>query len=265
MGKPILRWVIGKTSQLGYDVLAFSIKQFYKIYKNKFDYYLLYNNSNVQILREIIGSYNINLIKQDWNFNPLDLNYFNDSSFWKIIPARININEYEIFVDNDIVPLKYFEKIDVFLKSNKVLLTKDCLKYQGNYKNLFEENEYYNAGFFGLPPNYDFQKELKKTWFENNCLSTFDNGDEQGLTTATLKKQDKIIIDSEENLMIFPEGKVKSNFYNSNTNKNNFILEDFNIFDKKHYFFHFVTINKTTKNKYWDIFKNNFLKRIKNL
>lgn len=265
MEKPILRWTIGKTSKLGYDALAFSIKQFYNMYKDKFDYYLLYNNSNVQVLREIIGLKDINLIKQEWKFNPLNLNYNIDSSFWKLIPARINIKKHEIFIDNDIIPLKYFKKIDEFLNSNKVLLTKDCLKYQGKYRNLFKNDENYNAGFFGLPPYYDFEKELFKKWEENNSYENIENDDEQGLTTATLKAEDKIIIENDEMLMVFPNGKVKNSLYNKETNKNNFKLEDFNIFDNKYYFYHFVTINNNSENRYWNIFVNNLTKRIKNL
>lgn len=255
--KPIFRWTIGNVKKGGYECLEMSIKTMLKLYKDKFDYYICCNNINIQKLREIIGQRPIKIIQQTWNDCPLSINYEENigTSLWKFCPARLNINAHEIVCDNDIVLINHIEEIESFLNDSKILLVEDPIKFQGKFRHLFNENEKYNAGFVGLPPHYNLQEELNITWQENNSPQIIDQGDEQGLTTATLKKNEFIKISKETILLVHNNGETVYFGYNPETNKNKFDCKPITFFKKNTPCFHFVGLNKTNHHNHWELFK----------
>lgn len=254
--KPIFRWTIGNTSNIGFECLKTSIRSMLKLYKDRFDYFICFNNVNVQILREIIGCKKIRLIKQTWNDCPLPLcekeNRY--TSLWKFCPARLNINCHEIVCDNDIVIINKISKIDEFLNEKKILLVEDPLKCQGKFRNLFEDGEKYNAGFVGLPPGYDLVKAMYFIWDENCRPKIINNDDEQGLVTAALKKEEFIKISKEEMMLVHSNGSTLFFGYNKETNKNNFSFKPVNFFESDIFAYHFVGLNREIHN-HWGLFK----------
>jgi len=273
MKKPIFRWTIGNVGQnIGYECLEYSIKSVLKLYEDTFEYYIFYNNSNVQILREIVGSKPISLIKQDWSFCPipLDINKNKFTALWKVCPARLDINNHEIIIDNDIIMLKKSIEIEEFLSSNKVMITEDPIKYQGKFSHLFTDKNY-NSGFMGLPPGYDFAKDIREIWKNNNAPQSIDNGDEQGLTTAALCLHDHIFISKEKFMLVHTDGKTKETFYDESKNQSQNTFEKITNFFSKSFCtnidaYHFVGANRTKFHNHWDSFKkqyNSFNNKIK--
>ena len=53
------------------------------------------------------------------------------------------------------------------LSSSKNLCLEDPITFQGKYHNLFKKGEAYNSGLIGLPPQYDFEKEVFNFWNKN--------------------------------------------------------------------------------------------------
>jgi hypothetical protein len=268
--KPIFRWTIGNCNFNGYQALEKSIQSVLKLYGDRFDYFVCYNNCNGQIIRDVVGSKNINTIKQEWQDLPLQIDYaanqscWGGSSLWKLCPPRLNNDVHEIVCDNDLIFLKECEEIELFLKSDKVLLNCDSLKCQGKYFHLFDSNENYNAGLFGMPPFYDFDSELLKSWQETGSFPILNQADEQGLTTYTLKKNTKIIIQKEKIPIVFSNGYPIDIKYHASLNKNEFTQSPVDFSKNAVTGYHFVVLNKNKEHLHWKKFvsfynKNFFL------
>jgi hypothetical protein len=84
-------------------------------------------------------------------------------------------------------------KIDEFLSSSKNLCLEDPITFQGKYHKLFKKGEAYNSGLIGLPPQYDFGKEVFDFWSKNKIFN-LNHNDEQGLLTKVLTKDKNYIL-----------------------------------------------------------------------
>lgn len=98
--KPIIRWTIGgNVSQHGIDCLGNSINCWKDLYGDSFDYFLCYNNIDVNKL-----NFGVNLINQHEHLNSLSIQP--NSTAWKLYPPRISLQSHEIFIDNDLIIYK---------------------------------------------------------------------------------------------------------------------------------------------------------------
>jgi hypothetical protein len=269
--KPIVRWTFGDPkNEQSYECLKLSILNFIKIYKNDFNYFILYNCCDKDKLFKITKNIKINLIEQNWQdcpvthkYKPVDSvgngNHFG-GSMWKWCPARLDFRNHEIVIDNDIVFVQYLKKIENFIKSKKVMMTEDPLKFQGRYSHLFDKKEKYNAGFIGMPPGLDMENEIKNIWKKNGSFDNITQADEQGMCTAALKNFESILVTKEEILEIHPKGVP----FLLDEEKNYFNLQNFK-FKLKNNAYHFVEINRK-KHYYWELFlkKEKFFSKITN-
>lgn len=214
--KPVIRWTIGSVKKTGYEILYVSIKKILSLYSNEFDYFVFYNDINLNEIEKLkIKFKNIEFVRQKWQDCPINLAMPNsidketkqklNGSFWKICPPRIRKDAHEIILDNDLVFLKKPKIIKEFLsRIDKNLVVQDCLLYMGKYGKYINEKQGYNSGIIGLRPNYDFESELKKEWNQSDD-SELDYAEEQGLVTYTLLKSDCLIASSEDFVGIHPE------------------------------------------------------------
>jgi hypothetical protein len=209
------------------------------------------------MLREIVGHKPVSLVAQSWEDSPIPIDCFSNkgTSIWKFCPARLNINCHEIVSDNDVVIVKKFKQMDEFLsRTDSVILVEDPIKFQGKFRHLFN-NEKYNAGFVGLPPAYDLGNEMKKIWEQNGSPQTIGQSDEQGLTTAALKKEKFILIAKERFLLVHAQGGTAHAHYNVETNKNDLEYYQVDFFGDNSDAYHFVGINKKDEHHHWELFK----------
>jgi hypothetical protein len=262
--KPIFRWTIGGAKNIGYDCLNYSINSVLKLYGDVFDYYILYNNSNIQKLREIVGHRPVTLIAQSWDDSPIPIPEFlnRGSSLWKFCPARLSINCHEIVCDNDVVIVNRVRQIDEFLsRSDSMILVEDPIKCQGKFKHLFSGVNY-NAGFVGLPPGYDLENEMKVVWEDNGKPKVVGRCDEQGLTTAAMKKGNFLFISKKQFTLVHPRGGTLYSIYDEETNTNKFGFYRVNFFDDGSDAYHFVGINRNETHNHWEMFKRQLKKRL---
>ena len=92
--------------------------------------------------------------------------------FWKLYPARIRKECHEIIIDNDILIYKLPKKIINFLNSNHIILTESHKRsYSGVLKNIIPYEFNINSGIIGLPPNYDFENDIKVKFTPESKLS----------------------------------------------------------------------------------------------
>ncbi len=214
--KPLFRWTVGPCIPQGLNILEESVRNAVSIYENEFDWLILYNNLNdeqLARLKLISSCYGVEIQEQKSSDSPFGEPKSiaeNEGKFpirgdgctgsiWKLCPPRMRISSHEIIADNDLIITSRIEAIDEFLLStDKALVLSDRFQYYGRYTNSViaelpksNASTYLNSGLIGLPPGYDFGKDLSK-----NIEQNLTQSDEQGLVVLTLLKVFK------ENLLV---------------------------------------------------------------
>lgn len=196
--KPIARWTIGPVTNCGKAILRESISIFANIYP-EFDRVICFNNLNSLELSDLLKL--ASLYEQEEKSVPCTLSA-PDSNLveatgcgWKLAPPRLNINSMELFIDNDIIIRKRLPEIDEWLNTKNCGLISEGLhrkRMYGIYDPFIPKGINANAGLFGLPPNFDFQKEI--TEYANFLNGGLGGYNEQGLTVATIVNMPKYIM-----------------------------------------------------------------------
>lgn len=215
--KPLIRYTLGKVSNTGWHVLSESLRMIRKVYP-EFDVVVCYNNlSPVEINR--LSGMNDWLIDQsnvanEFNFKDDDLGRVRNFC-WKLVPARIRIESHELWIDNDIVVRGRIEGVDNWLNSNTSMISKGFNKDYGRFSEHPDvvDKQACCAGFFGLPPNFDFLKEIKRLCGDVE-LEGFD---EQGLVSLIVTSIDGFIILKQREMVLLSETwKPRPNFWMPN-------------------------------------------------
>jgi hypothetical protein len=279
--KPIIRWTIGNAlTNSSYEILSNSIKNIIKLYKNEFEYFVCYNDVNVEETNKIKKKFKkVNFLEQKWDDCPLALekpdetnaltNQKLNGSFWKICPPRLNKNTHEIILDNDLIFIKKPRIIQKFLlEKNKNLIIEDSNtnieQTLGSYAGLLtNKKQGYNSGIIGLSPNYDFKKEIIKN-FQANNKKKLDYAEEQGLLMYTLLQTSPLIGSSKDFVGLHPEHINKNcisrenieilKLNNSKINLNEINYKLLEMIIKQASSFHFLKANRHD-HKIWKIFK----------
>jgi hypothetical protein len=198
--KPLARWTIGKTNELGEETLRHSIKRF-KILYPEFDLIICCNNlTDSQRLK--LNYLNVKIHDQqpfelDYPLVPVDAppgwKYSMPGWGWKLVPPRLRIRSHELWIDNDLIILERLPSIEQWLSSEKRSIISDGLqRAYGIFDEDIPSNINFCAGFFGLPPNYDFSENIKKLCkkLKGEPLGYYD---EQGITVLSVIQNDPII------------------------------------------------------------------------
>lgn len=208
MEKPLFRFTVGPCVRQGLEILEESLIRTIDVIGSKtFDWMICYNGLNKSekdFLTSITKGTNIELYHQDWSDSPISdhMRFARlpngqmqingkeaGGTLWKVCPPRLRINAHEIIMDNDIVMMKKLPQIDEFLSSSeRCLVLEEPIRFYGIYDKLFGEKEFLNSGIMGLPPGYDFGRDIAKTWESQGKHMSHSHADEQGLLMFTLKK-----------------------------------------------------------------------------
>jgi len=181
--KPIIRWTIGNVYPNGLYSLKVSIKLFSELYPN-FDLYVCYNNIDNPCLKEL-KTLGVKLINQEKHIDSLA--YKPKLATWKLFPPRLNINTHEIVVDNDLIIKKECPFIEEFINGKHTLLCEGKHRLFGRFEKYVPKNYKINCGLYGMPPKFDFQKEISNILAQDK--KEFTNFfDDQGLVAACLTK-----------------------------------------------------------------------------
>lgn len=210
--KNIVRWTIGNVSNEGMECLKRSVCNFVQLYKNEFRYFICHNNVEE---KKIIWSskYNIDLINQEKHINELDIHPPSEKNpCWKLYPPRIDINSYEIFIDNDLI---IYKKIDLeeAIKSNIFIVSEALEKNYGSFNKKINTAPNFNSGFFGIPAFFDLRKEINKTISNFNVIWSRSHFEEQGLLSYIIKKNKNKIISLDEIYVSFGDYQLAKNGY----------------------------------------------------
>lgn len=219
MAKPLFRFTVGNCLQQGLDVLSESIKITTKVLGvDDWDWMICYNGlsmDNIKFLKEVIGDRPIELMDQKWSDCPIDDEIQSprrkDGSFewngtrcggtlWKVCPPRMRMDAHEIIMDNDIILFRKFKQIDEWLQTDKMLILEEPIRFYGRYNFLFSKTDtiFLNSGFMGLPPGYDFGREIRENWEQNKELKKLSQADEQALLTYTLSRHSSVRVKKDQ-------------------------------------------------------------------
>lgn len=192
MQRPLMRWTMGNVSEAGWECLSESIRVTTKVYP-EFDFVICHNNlSSEQVTR--LSKMGIQLYCQ--KKEEIVINYRSDEKtiesvvdyFWKLAPPRLRPEAHEVWIDNDIIISERIEEIDNWLESDVPIISQSYgRELYGSYDKDIPQGLALCAGFFGLPPHFQFEEKLR----ELTKNKKIRGHDEQGLMA-------KLIIDQKD-------------------------------------------------------------------
>ena len=207
--RPLWRWTICDVAKLGWEIFIESVRHAPKVYP-EFDFVICYNNLMEDRLASL-QKYSIPLLAQDESMSVVphyEVKVCKDFA-WKIIPPRLRIEAHELWVDNDLVIRDRIPAIDDWLAINTGIISKGFSSCYGRFADKIDPDVDCCAGFFGLPPHFDFG-----AWIIEACkgepLVEFD---EQGLVVYTVSKLPDFIVVPYFNLRMW--GHWQSEFNSS--------------------------------------------------
>lgn len=225
--KPIVRWTIANVHKIGFDALNKSVRSFVKIYRDKYETVICYNNLSVENVNKLPK---VDRLVDQFDFKdsyPTSVPGSNPA--WKIYPARLNINVQEVFIDNDVIIYKEIPELELL---DTIVISESITRsYSGVLKD--QVTIEVNTGLFSLPPNFNFENKLINLINEFN-IKWKDHLDEQTLLAFIIQQEKHHIL----------------------------TLEDIYVCCDKYqlgkYGVHFVGMNKGKK-IFWDRFRSSFL------
>lgn len=182
MNKPTCRWTLGgKVNPRAITCLKMSIKSFYNLYGDDFDYYVMWNG--LPALPDFTHFPFINTIDQKLHSDSLP--YPPWDCCWKLYPPRLDVSAPEIWMDNDFILVKKIPEIDDLIYKNIPFMTQGLMRNYGRY-NSQVKNYNLNCGFFGLPTGFDFATTIKEICRRDIEKRWVDHYDDQGMIAATM-------------------------------------------------------------------------------
>lgn len=132
---------------------------------------------------------------------------------WKLYPPRLRREAHEIIMDNDLVIHEKSPQIDSFLAGSHFLATRAIARCFSVYDSLVSPDVLINSGLVGLPPHFDYAKELKETLL-GSWNSHFD---EQGLVAACITRHRYELLNLSIKSSIFDiAGEIGTHFIGAN-------------------------------------------------
>jgi hypothetical protein len=189
---PLIRWTMGNVSEAGWECLSESTRLLPQIYP-EFDYVICYNSMEQKSLSKTkdglkrLKSFGIDLYEQKEEDLKIP-HKFNkakkvNNHCWKLCPTRLRPDGHELWIDNDIVIMDRIPEVDDWLtKDVPIISTSYGQEQYGRFRPM---NNNCCAGFFGLPPNFDFQTKLLES-----CNGPLDGFDEQGLVVSIVTREE---------------------------------------------------------------------------
>ena len=198
--KPIARWTIGPVSNCGMKILEESLSAFKKVYPD-IDRIVCYNQIKAPNINDTL--YKQKEKEIDYPLTPAEKNHPTELGYvlggmagsgWKLCPPRLRKSTHELWIDNDIVIHQKMKEIDDWLEGDYCLISEGLGR---NYGKIYEKEVPIGikacAGFFGLPPNFDFNQKILEycKLLKGKSLGSYD---EQGLVASIITNSNHVIV-----------------------------------------------------------------------
>jgi len=191
--KPLLRWTIGPVSEIGFEILSHSIELF-KSFRNNFDLLVCHNQLDKKRLAKLKEMDVPLFCQDDYKYN---LFFKPEGCGWKLYPPRLRLDAHEIIIDNDLI-LFNDEFLKKFINEDCLLITESNGRRLGNFDSFVPDGVKINSGLIGLPPGFDFEKEIQEMQIISGRQRFEGFFDEQGLVAAVVSKYRYTLINLDE-------------------------------------------------------------------
>jgi hypothetical protein len=235
--RPIARWTIGKTTRPGEETLRCSVRRFRLLYP-EFDLVICYNNLSEGQKASVVGlgvpvheqrAEELDYPLADAN-GPLGDNYSMPGWGWKLVPPRLRPDTHELWIDNDIVFQRRMPSLERWLASDRTLISTGHRREYGVFDGHIADPTPYCAGFFGLPPHFDFAGAIGRHSLLLNGVP-LGHYDEQGLTVSAVLEGDPVVVPMSELAIVKELGRPFAPAM------------------------HFIGVNRTHRHKAWEEYK----------
>jgi hypothetical protein len=204
--KPVVKWVIGPCDKVGFDVLNFSIKKFYNLYKDRFKYVICHNQITEKQIRFLPLNLIDEVVDQSLYEKSIVFPFPKNRLFgpaWKLYPPRLYHQCHELLIDNDLVIYRKLPEIEEFLNSKDLFIITEAYErnYKGKFENKVRENFIINSGFVGIPPNFDYASHINEVLLSVTDESGFEwssHFEEQSVVASIFQNQNTKIIPLEK-------------------------------------------------------------------
>ena len=213
--KPLWRWTVGgNIGPLGWEVFSESVRLAPKVYP-EFDFVICCNNVNVD-QKAYLESHDFPVVLQTEKHSCVPYRAKGEGCedfAWKLMPPRLRIEAHELWVDNDIVIRDKIPAIDQWLGCYTGIVSRGFDSLYGRFQEKVDPSVDCCAGFFGLPPYFDFRAHIIEICGDEPLMGF----DEQGLVVYVVSNLPGRIIVPYANLRMwghwqtefhsdFPEG-----------------------------------------------------------
>lgn len=190
----IIRWTLGNVSALGEQTLRWSVRAFSKFASPEIELAVCYNNRKPpKGLPEHVRLIDQNEFLCDWKHAKPT------KKTWRMVPFRLDVNQHEVFIDNDLILFRPPEALIKFAKSKQSFLRANIgpARY-GKFSGLNPADPpHISASLFGFPPKYDPADEIDRILSERP-VEVWDSNDMHGLITALLNDKKSFQVNESE-------------------------------------------------------------------
>lgn len=210
----LIRWVIGPVSPLGFDCLNVSTKLMQHLYPKA----------------RLVVCHNGLSEEQKTKLPPVELFEQKGDVWgpaWKLFPPRLDVNDHEILIDNDIVLYERSEIIEEFLGQTKLCVVTEAYKrsYSPQFEDLVPTDFNINSGLVCLPPGFDYGRSIQSVFDYSRRIKAKlweDHFDEQTIVASVLSRNTTKIIpitDISVCVTSYVRGRIGTHFVGLNGTK----------------------------------------------
>jgi hypothetical protein len=161
--------------------LRLAIATWRKIYRDEFEVYVCYNTVQGSLSGlDAIGA--DALICQNDFVGSLPIPPA-DGPEWKLYPPRLSLDNFEVFVDNDLLIYKRLESLDLAMRTKSILTTTAGVYAYGSFPG---SGVPVNTGLMLFPPGYDLRVAISQRLLELKVKRWEKFCDEQGLVAGII-------------------------------------------------------------------------------
>lgn len=206
--KPVVRWTIGTRNKSAIDCMTHAIDKFKEIFSNRFKTVVCTNHPHLEIQPGLVDEIVYQRQCQSKIILPPPLFGQSGGPAWKLYPGRLSPDTHEIFIDNDLIIYRKPEIFEEFLSSENFLITAAIKRsYSSEIESFVRSDFNINSGIIGLPPHFDFVKEINESIEVLQINEWRRHFDEQTVVAYMLQNKDVLTIPLDV-ISIWRKGKM---------------------------------------------------------
>lgn len=202
--KKLIRWVIGNCQSVRAIECLHRSVQFVRGRHPDADLFICYNNLTPELLDRLPS---VDRMDQQAYSGSLELAPPKVSDAcgpaWKLYPPRLDIDAYEVILDNDI--LFYEDIFESFFGGGRFLVAEAARRsYDPDIEKRIRPDFNMNCGIYGMPPGYDLGRDIKRLIAETGIYWDRNYFLDQSLLACLFQEHPYYMVPLEMVSIVFP-------------------------------------------------------------